>query len=133
MDIITFSNRAIDVPFKRHGRDFNGWDCWGLIKLAYDQVFGIKVSDGDFGSPEENAEAFNQGKEEWFKVAQERPGDVVLMRNGRLACHVGLVIEKGLMLHTQEKYGTVVERFYSPTLKQRVVGIYRHAEFSSSS
>ena len=37
--------RAIGVPFVEMGRDFDGWDCWGLVIAAYRDVAGIGIPD----------------------------------------------------------------------------------------
>ena len=41
MDINEFCRKSVGVPFLQHGRDWYAWDCWGLICVAYKELFGI--------------------------------------------------------------------------------------------
>jgi len=45
ISIEEFIDRAMDVPFLEHGRDYNGWDCWGLVVCGQRDVYGVKLPD----------------------------------------------------------------------------------------
>ena len=38
-------SRFIGIPFKVGGEDFEGCDCWGLVKLYFKQVLDIDIPD----------------------------------------------------------------------------------------
>ena len=134
MGINDFVNIAIGVPFLDQGRDFFGWDCWGLITRAYQECFDIELPSLDRCS----VMSYEQGKELFDSLAvayQEVPvplakvGDVVVMRG--IPCHAGLVVKTGLMLHVDEKVDTCVESYINGIWRKRVIGAYRHAKFSN--
>lgn len=128
-----FVNEAIGVPFLDQGRDFQGWDCWGLIRRAYQECFKVELPNLDRC----NVLSYEQGRElfdslavayQEVELSQGRPGDVVILRG--VPCHAGLVVKAGLMLHVDEKCDTCVEPYISGVWKTRVIGIYRHAELA---
>ena len=38
-------SRFIGIPFKVGGEDFEGCDCWGLVKLYFKQILDIDIPD----------------------------------------------------------------------------------------
>jgi probable lipoprotein NlpC len=133
MELTEFINLAIGVSFLDQGRDFHGWDCWGMTCRAYRECFGIELPDLDRCS----ILSYEQGRELFDSLAvayrevergREQAGDVVILRG--IPCHAGLVAKPGLMLHVDEKCDTCVESYTSGVWKTRVIGIYRHAEFA---
>lgn len=133
MTLDDFARRALDgpVPFVPHGRDYDGWDCWGLVWRGYRDAFVVALPSytEDYASPDLQTEVdqlIHREMTTWREVDDVRHGDVALLRVGNAHCHVGLVIGAGLMLHVQRKIGTCVERLDSPIWRKRLVGIYRH-------
>lgn len=133
MKLIDFINLAIGVPFLDQGRDFQGWDCWGLIRRAYSECFGVELPDLDRC----NVLSYEQGRELFDSLAvayqeiepgRALSGDVVILRG--VPCHAGLVVKPGLMLHVDQKCGTCVELYLSGVWKTRIAGIFRHADFA---
>ncbi len=136
MELIDFTSKAIGVPFKDQGRDFSGWDCYGPILLAYRECYGIELPDYQHISAmnsKEAGELFEAHRQSWVEVPerQERPGDVIWLRHGSWACHVGLIVKAGLMVHCDMGVGTCVEPYTSGPWKTRVMGIFRHADLAS--
>jgi cell wall-associated NlpC family hydrolase len=131
MELIEFINLAIGVPFLDQGRDFHGWDCWGLIRRAYRDCFGIELPDLNrctVLSYEQGRELFDSLAVAYREVdlALAQPGDVVILRG--VPCHAGLVVQPGLMLHVDMNIDTCVEPYATGAWKTRVIGIYRHAD-----
>lgn len=121
-----FIERAIGVPYLDHGRDYSGWDCWGLCVVAYRDVFGIELPDVRYDTANDyrqNTRLFNDHKVEWNRVDRYAFGSVVLIyRRGRLI-HSGLASVEGLILHVGKKTGTVQE----PASEMRIEGYYAYA------
>ena len=133
MELTEFINKAIGIPFTDHGRDFTGWDCWGLVVLAYRECFGIELPGYEHISAlssREAGELINTQKKLWTEVMdnQERPGDVLVIREGTWPCHVAIVVKEGLMLHVDMKIETCVESYKTGKWVSQIVGAYRYAE-----
>lgn len=126
-------NIYIGLPFKEHGRDRQGVDCWGLVRLVLGEEFGIRLpSYADGYASTEDAEDIGRlvrgEMAPWRDVshAEEQPGDVVLMRLMNQPMHVGLVVGAGWMLHIEEGIDACLERYDSAKWRRRVLGIYRY-------
>ena len=135
MTLDEFAARAITVPFINKGRDWSGWDCWGAVFLFHRDVLCDPVPSytDDYQDAGESP-ASRRGLHDliasqmktWRRVDRPEPGDGVLLNIGGRPIHVGLALGGGLMLHTERKINTVVERLASPMWARRVEGFYRH-------
>lgn len=134
------------LPYRDHGRDRAGVDCWGLVRLIVRDVTGIDLGEhGDVDGPVSIARRLRAEEigGAWTPVAigVERPLDLVLMtgmigagRDVRLApLHVGLVTAPGEMIDIEATTGVMVRAWRDtdrrpclPTLRHRVLGVHRH-------
>jgi cell wall-associated NlpC family hydrolase len=110
MDFSTF----VGLPWRDHGRDATGYDCWGLFAAAFAAGTGIALPGyGDLYSAADRAEtervyAAEQGDWLPIQIGREQPFDGAAFRiAGRL--HVGLVVRRGLMLHIAREKTSVIE------------------------
>lgn len=123
----------IGLPFADHGRTRDGVDCWGLVRLILAEQFGIIVPsyDGTYRHTTDRGDLDHLISRErafaWSEVhpGTERAGDVVLLRCLGAACHVGLVLAAGVMIHAEVGLNTVLDRYDSTRWQARVIGIYR--------
>jgi cell wall-associated NlpC family hydrolase len=126
----SFISKVNGTPFKDFGRDLSGLDCWGLIVMAYRELFGVVLQEPDVSAlSAKEVELFYYEYSKMWKdvpVGQERPGDLAMFRNGRWISHAGLVIKPGLMLHVDRDLGTLVTTYYSGTWKTCSAGILRY-------
>jgi len=136
INLIEFACRAVGVPFRDLGRDWSGWDCWGLVVRAFREVFGIDLPtyEGDYADTEDEAIAgLFQDRDQLGRLiaaGRERPGDVVVLRLRGLPWHVGLVIEPGRMLHAFKGTETCLDNYRNKVWEKRIVGIYRHEQLA---
>lgn len=124
----------LGVPFKAHGRDKHGLDCWGLVCLFYSREYGIQLPslDGlvrDVNNPLSVAIVMGTvDKSDWRKTPTPELGDVMLFGSSIAPYHVGLFINNEMMLHTRQGTDTTFERWVGPLWEKRLLGVYRHHE-----
>ena len=126
--------KYVGIPFVEMGRERDGLDCWGLVRLVYDEVWGIGLPtylDGYSTLRDREAVSglLTRGSEEgcWNRVEGDRQqGDVLLFRVLNMPLHVGLVADGGRMLHCERFVGTVLERYGRPPWRDRLLGAYRY-------
>jgi|APSaa5957512535_1039671.scaffolds.fasta_scaffold24131_2 cell wall-associated NlpC family hydrolase len=118
---------SLPVPFKTRGRDWSGWDCWGLIVVAYREVYGIEIATyteryRSIKQKDLIASVYNEGKKDgWYEVDEAQEGDVVIVYMDGRDMHSGLAIDKNEMIHAENNINTVVEKISN----YRLEGIYR--------
>lgn len=127
MTLLEFTRRAIAVPFKERGRGWDGWDCWGLVYIAYRECYGRELPDYLFGyKTTKDMRGLHDliAKEKaagWHKVEAPEPGDVaVLFHQGR-AMHCGLYLGGDEILHCDNGPETCVEKLRA----FKIEGFYR--------
>lgn len=126
------------LPFKPHGRDRAGCDCWGLVRLVYAEQLGVDLPEFEGISPDDAAAipaAIAAETPLWTPVPllQRQAFDVVVMRarlirEGKALTpdmHVGVVTEDLKILHTQLPYGVACVPIDHPTLSNRISGVFR--------
>lgn len=134
MTFSDFIKKAIGIPFKDKGRDFAGWDCYGMVVKCYGECFNIDLPDMEGCRSmkyEQSIAIFDSMAISYSEVThgRERAGDVIMLRGS--PCHVGIVVRPGYMLHVEEKCATCIESYYHGLYKTRIIGIYRHGKLSS--
>jgi len=132
-----WSASYIGTPYKDHGRDRAGVDCWGLAVLVYDEVLGIKLPSyaEDYISTDERGEIADLIRDRqqigpWFEVDEASEFDVAFFRRGPHASHVGIVVRPGTMLHVPFDHAKL-EPYTSGQWQPRLTRIYRHVELAS--
>ena len=127
----------LGIPFRDHGRDRDGCDCWGLVRLVYSEQLGIELPDlGDgysdaYARGEVNSTVNGATDENWnVDVTDEprRPFDVLTFTRGGIETHVGLWIEDGVMLHIVDGTCAAFERYDTVKWKRRFSRALRHVE-----
>jgi cell wall-associated NlpC family hydrolase len=136
MTLDEFVNRALDVPFKEKGRSYDGWDCWGLIYVAYRDVYEttLPIYTGEYHSTRRREELQNlitQRKMGGWKLNNpHQPGNVALVRMMGRDCHIGLMLSGWDMLHVVSGVSAAIEPINRPPWRDeaydKVEGIYRY-------
>lgn len=136
MTLETFADEAIIVPFEEGGRSWDGWDCWGVLYVAYKECLGVELPtySGEYTSTrrrEELAKLIEHRRTDWVEVDSPKPFDAVLLDMMGRPCHVGLMLDDNLFIHSSEKSMTAVEDLrkapWSGTgFVSKIEGYYRH-------
>lgn len=131
-----WSNKYIGIPYKQKGRDFDGIDCWGLVRLIYKQEYDISLPSFVNDYAEQDTlriqDLIAQYKEGWTKLDSPEEGCVVVFRILGTESHVGVAISATHFVHAKENYASTVEAFDSTAWKNRIIGYFKYSEQSNS-
>lgn len=136
-DIPAWAGRYVGIEFAERGRDRDGVDCWGLLRLVYAERYGIFLpSHHDGYADTEDApgvaavlEAELMGSGNWRAVLGDPDaGDALLFRAGAgHLWHVGVAVSRGRMLHCRRGCDSCVERWDVGVWAPRLEGAFRFA------
>jgi cell wall-associated NlpC family hydrolase len=120
-----------DIPFVDQGRDRRGVDCWGLVRLVYQEQLDIELPDFLFSAYDttqrgEIAAAYDAEHRRWRPVASPAPFDVAVFRVHHTPFHYALLLDATHMLHIEVGCNVARERIDSPRWNRRLIGLYRH-------
>ena len=128
-------NEYIHIPFKEHGREPDGCDCWGLARIIYKEKLGIELPTLlDYKTTKDSraiADLYEEEHTEWeeIPIGQEKEFDVLVFKILGLPTHIGVVINKGMMIHCEYGVGTHITEYNREIQwKKRLAGVYRHAK-----
>lgn len=135
-----FVSRALTVPFVDRGRDWSGWDCYGLLVVHRREIFGVELPLFDAGyetagntraDREAIAALEPAARAAWRPVDRPEVDDILVLRCWGRPIHVGVMVGPDRFLHAERAIGTVVERLASPVWAKRIEGAYRYAPNNS--
>lgn len=137
----------VGIPFKNHGRDKKGVDCYGIVVLIYKEHLGIDLPDTNTyqvpspnylncfdkatkGNTEEVTVRMRHFHKLWERVEEPQPYDVITL-NVPGACsadgsptHVGMYIGEGKFIHSMISTAVAIQKLEN--WKPMVHGIYRY-------
>lgn len=125
-----------NIPFKFDGREIDGLDCWGIVKMVYRDQLGIDLPNFNGALSDNSRETLRkvaaiaaEERKRWSKVDRPKEFDVVLMSpTGGDPYHVGVMVDRRNMLHVMEGCNSTIERVDGMRWKNRVEGFYRYAK-----
>lgn len=128
------ADRFLAIPFVSQGRSYEGADCWGLVWLYYRDVMGIALSEWAHvpaRALRTIGDLVAEHKRDWRVVETPADGDVAVMRAFTRRstiedAHVGIVIGRRFVLHTEAGSGPRLERLSAPHVAPRIVDFRRH-------
>lgn len=126
----------LKIEFKDRGRGLDGADCWGLIKLIYQDRLGITLPMLDHYENTEQRAALNkiintEATSNWMGIekGREQELDVAVFKIMGIPCHVGVVISKGIVIHSQRGSNTTIVHYEQERdWCRRLEGFYRYAK-----
>lgn len=133
MPVPIWAGRYIGLPFRCHGRDRTGLDCWGLVRLVMAEQFGVALPSlaTEYHRATDGVEVGRLVLREiprWDAVeeGEEEAGDVIVLRLRGRPMHVGLVLGDGHMLHIESGIDSAIERYTGARWAERIFGFYRY-------
>lgn len=123
-------NRFLDIPFVDGCESFDGCDCWGLVRLYYQECKGIDLPKYPTCSSANLRQVIKlmetqrmRMNSEWAKVGKQREGNICLMssKQGKGAGHVGIFIAPQFILHTERGVNTSLTEITHPAIKDRIL------------
>lgn len=127
----SWTQKYVGIPFQSSGREFSGCDCYGLIRLIFQNEYCICLPEfnlyADALNPRETSILFKEYVPVicGTKIQEPEEKAVCLIRTtSGLLSHVGLYAGDGFIIHTRNKTGAVCERISSPFFTGRIEGWY---------
>jgi len=139
---MSWVTKYLSIPFSNVGCEFDGCNCWGLIKLMYETEKGIRLiayhgtSAADVSETNKSIEQ-DGASPPWqniIDIGKERAFDVVVMRgiltlDGKsisVPVHIGIIITPGIVMHIQEGSNISCVPITHPSVRRRIISIHRH-------
>jgi cell wall-associated NlpC family hydrolase len=123
--------KYLSIPWVAGGRDWQGVDCWGLLRLVYKEEFGIELPEIP-GLPAKllNEIVEQEKKTSWTEISKPIDGCGVAMSKKTILHHVGIyaAADGGKVIHCWSGNNSVhAETFRRLWLKGfLVMKFYRH-------
>lgn len=136
-----WANAYVGIPYADHGRTREGCDCWGLVRMVYADRLAVDLPSlaGGYSAANNRGSVARLIADErtdtgWHEIepGREQPLDLVLLRIGGEPCHVGVVVEPGMMLHLLKGTNAAVERYTRPMWNRRIDSLWRWCPRSGS-
>ena len=90
-------NDWLRIPYRDHGRDWTGCDCWGLVRMVRFALRGdFLPSYGGIDPQDKSALTAAAGEVmslDGFRECEPRLGAIAAVWRGALCLHVGIVVE----------------------------------------
>lgn len=126
--------KFIGIPFTDKGRDFNGCDCYGIVKLYFKEVLKTDIPDV-IASPRQLKMAYLEYLENiskyWIEHKEPLENSVVALltdpNNPKLVTHFGIIIKidgKLKMLHTFKNTASHLVDMPSPIYQNKIKAYY---------
>ena len=126
---MSWVNQYVGIPYADQGREQIGLDCWGLVRLVYQQELGIVLPgfEDTYETSEDPGDLLARAWDVWQAV--ETPGefDALLFWTDHpgLPTHVALSIGGRRFLHCFHT-GCLVCDLDHRYWKRRYIGAYRY-------
>ncbi len=121
------------IPFVDLGRDWDGCDCWGIVRLIYQEELGIELNHYGGITVHDIMRVVRtlnkEFRQSWSKVETPKEFDVAAMMNGtdnKSFSHCGIMVSDTTILHMREDSGCMASRIDDPETQSLILGFYRH-------
>ena len=125
------------LKFLDGGRDFGGVDCWGLVRLIYENELGIHLPEyGEISAHDlknaSKAMVDGDASGKWKPVCRNdlKEFDIVAMRfyGHSVVGHVGVAVTASTIIHIEPKVNVAIVPVSNPLILNRIYGFRRFIE-----
>ena len=121
----------VGLPYKSHGDDFTGVDCYSLYVLFNKHMLNKEIPDytklyATAHEHDDAAQAFEEGRKQW-KTVTDNPayGDMILFKERGVVTHCGVYLDGNDFLHIRENQTSTIEAFRGMAWERIMDGIIR--------
>lgn len=125
--------KYIGIPYKFNGRDFNGVDCFGLVKLFYENELNITLPDYPSELQVSNLQVVRNSDlfivniyKQFTKIDRKevKYGDLILIKIfSSTPNHIGVAVNSSQFLNINEKQSSHLAKISK--WDKFIVGVYR--------
>lgn len=121
----------LNIYYKKDGRSYTGADCYGLCYLFNRDILNKIIPDflgENIYGDESISRVYEQKKSQFKKVAtgKEVVGDIISLSLKGYPVHVGVIVQKGIMLHIMENKFASLESYINKKWDKRINSIWRY-------
>jgi cell wall-associated NlpC family hydrolase len=115
----------VGTPYKTHGRDLSGLDCYGAAILAEKILVGKTLPDAIYSESDRRDMILRDMETSIPNIKLNRPekGAIVEITVFGQPSHVGVCLGDGSFIHAMKKTGVVIEPL--ARYSKRIKGYYR--------
>jgi len=121
--------KYVGIPYVDKGRDEEGVDCYGLVRMVYADTFNISLPSlsDTYDSAKDASQTLKDNglmNDRWVSIKDAIEGAVVLLKITGNGKHVGIMISPTHMLHSLKGHNSAIEPVYGLKWQHRVEGFY---------
>lgn len=118
------------------GLPYDRAHCWELVRRVYADRAGIELPTyGEIDARDlmrvARAMQGDAGQEPWVPVDNPQALDVVLLSGRARVAHVGVMVDAGRVMHTEQATGCVLLAVTNPAIAGRIMGYRRHRDLAA--
>ncbi|BCS54044.1 C40 family peptidase [Geobacter sp. SVR] len=121
----------LQIPYRHQGRDTKGADCFGLIRIFYEQELGLLLPDFTEDYTQEwwkEKNYFIDLYRQWnfAQTSERKRGNVILFKNtNSTPGHVGVILNDESFLHMSRE-GCETHSYTYGVWARQIHSVYRH-------
>lgn len=109
----SWTDRYLSIPFASRGRGWSGCDCWGLVRLVYQEEFGVHLPRFDDYADVSDVASIHRLSHDclalWTRIMRPLAGVVCHCVFGDGRHHVGVMVDRERMLHIERGKNACIE------------------------
>ena len=124
-------SKFVGIPFVSKGRNFNGCDCYGLVKLYYKEILNIDIPETIITAEQPRrtfANYLNEISKNWTATTPAKNVVVAMSVNAEhpnLVTHFAVMIDDKRFIDTRENMSSYLTSIDDEKIKNQIKGFYK--------